>query len=98
MTVKPPQSVTDIQACGFATWAGDEPGAEFRARFDAAHIPVLGVRQVRVWGIQVDDERELPGHERTSIPDEELWELVLEARDGSHYEVNSKFLVAAPKP
>ena len=45
-----------------------------------------------VRGIQVDDERELPGHERTQIPDEELWEVNLEAKDGSHYEVDSKML------
>lgn len=93
----PPQKVAEMQKCGYATWVSDEPSKEFQAKFDAAHIPVLGVRQVRVWGIQVDDERELPGHERTFIPDEELWELVLEAKDGSHYEVNSKFLVPAPK-
>ena len=93
----PPPSIELFQACGFAIWAGDEPAAGFRAKFDDQHIPVLGVRQVRVWGIQVDDERALPGLERTSIPDEELWELILEAKDGSHYEVNSSFLVPAPK-
>ena len=45
---------------------------------------------------QVDDERALPGHERTQIPDEELWELNLVALDGSCYEVESRLLVAAP--
>jgi hypothetical protein len=50
---------------------------------------------VRVWGLQVDDERELPGHERTQIPDDEIWEINLEAKDGSHYEVDSRKLKAA---
>ena len=58
-------------------------------------IPVAGVRNVRVWGLQVDDERELPGRERTSIPDDEIWEINLEARNGSHYEVDSRMLKAA---
>ena len=44
----------------------------------------------------VVDERELPGHERTMIPDEELWEVNLVARDGSCYEVESRLLKAAP--
>ena len=47
--------------------------------------------------LQVDDERELPGHERTTIPDEDLWQIELEALDGSHFEVNSQLLVAAPR-
>jgi len=50
---------------------------------------------VRVWGLQVDDERELPGHERTQIPDDEIWEINLEAKDGSPYEVDSRKLKAA---
>ena len=58
----------------------------------AERIPVRGIRQVRVWGLQVDDERELPGHERTNIPDEEIWEVNLEASDGSCYEVASHLL------
>lgn len=68
-----------------------------RDRFDSEHIPVAGVRQVRVWGIQVDDERELPGHERTQIPDEELWEINLVGKNGSRYEMSSSLLKAAPK-
>ena len=54
-----------------------------------------GVRHVRVWGIQVDDERALPGLERTSIPDEDLWEITLEAKDGSSYEFDSRLLKPA---
>ena len=90
-----PPRVADIVACGFATWATDDVDAALRARFDPARIPVAGVRNVRVWGLQVDDERELPGHERTNMPDDELWEINLEARDGSHYEVDSGMLKAA---
>jgi hypothetical protein len=63
-----------------------------RARFDPKRIPVRAVRNVRVWGLQVDDERELPGHERTSIPDEELWEITVEALDGSCYAFDSNLL------
>jgi hypothetical protein len=37
----------------------------------------------------------LPGRERTSIPDEEIWQVTLVARDGSHFEVNSELLVPA---
>ena len=53
------------------------------------------MRNVRIWGLQVDDERELPGLERTQIPDEEIWEINLEAKDGSHYEFDSRKLRAA---
>jgi len=95
MSNQPPRNVSAIEQCGYATWASDELPADFRSRFDPSQIPVVGVRNVRVWGIQVDDERALPGLERTSIPDEELWELVLRAKDGSTYEVNSRFLKAA---
>ena len=45
--------------------------------------------------MQVDDERELPGLERTQIPDEEVWEVNLEALDGSKFEVDSRLLKAA---
>ena len=90
-----PERVAAIADSGFATWASDDVDPAFRAKFDEHRIPVAGVRSVRVWGIQVDDERELPGHERTSIPDEELWEINLEAKDGSHYEVDSAKLKAA---
>ena len=90
-----PPNVAEIVACGFATWATDSVDATLRARFDPARIPVTGVRNVRVWGLQVDDERELPGHERTNIPDDEIWEINLEALNGSHYEVSSRMLRAA---
>lgn len=90
-----PAHVAEILECGFATWAGDEVDQELRARFDPARIPVAGVRNVRVWGLQVDDERELPGHERTSIPDDEIWEVNLEALNGSHYEFDSRMLKPA---
>jgi hypothetical protein len=91
-----PTAVAAIRDCGYAIWAGEEVAASFRARFDTQRIAVKGIRSVRVWGIQVDDERELPGHERTMIPDEDLWEINLVATDGSCYEVESRLLVAAP--
>jgi hypothetical protein len=91
-----PKEVAALKEHGFAIWSTTDLSPEFTARFDKTRIPVLGVRQVRLWGIQVDDERELPGHERTSIPDEELWEVILQAKDGSTYEVNSKLVTAAP--
>jgi hypothetical protein len=37
------------------------------------------------------------GHERTSVADEELWQIILQAKDGSNYEVNAKWVVAAPR-
>ena len=92
-----PENVDAIVKAGFAIWkdrASTDPA--MLARFDAKRIPVAGVRQVRVWGIQVDDERELPGLERTQIPDEELWEINLVAKDGSRYEISSALLKAAP--
>ena len=92
---KLPEAVAAIKACGFAEWKKKELGSEFMALFDDVRIPVVGVRHVRQWGIQVDDEREILGHERTSIPDEELWEVVLKAKDGSNYEVNSTYLAPA---
>jgi hypothetical protein len=70
---------------------------ELRGRFDSRRIPVVGVRNVRVWGLQVDDERELPGLERTQVPDEELWEVNLEAVNGSRYEIESRLLKPAPE-
>lgn len=91
-----PDNVSEIVARGFAIWASDDVDAAIRERFDAARIPVSGVRHVRVWGVQVDDERVLPGLERTQIPDEEIWEVNLEAKDGSKYEFDSKLLVPAP--
>lgn len=89
-----PAEVAEIAECGYAIWAGDDVDANFRARFDGERIPVVGVRHVRIWGLQVDDERELPGLERTQIPDEEVWEVNLEALDGSKFEVDSRLLKA----
>jgi hypothetical protein len=37
----------------------------------------------------------LPGHERTSIPDEDIWEVSLEAIDGTTRNFDSRLLVAA---
>jgi len=91
-----PQHVAAISLCGYAIWASDEVDPKLRTKFDGERIRVAGVRNVRVWGLQVDDERELPGRERTSIPDEETWEINLEANDGSHYEFESTLLKAAP--
>ena len=90
-----PHEVAEIADCGFAIWARDDVDANLRARFDSERIPVAGVRHVRIWGLQVDDERELPGLERTQIPDEEVWEVNLEALDGSKFEVDSRLLKAA---
>ena len=92
---KMPQHVAAIAACGYAIWASDNVNPDLRARFDGQRIRVAGVRNVRIWGLQVDDERELPGRERTEIPDEETWEINLEAKDGSHFEFNSTLLKAA---
>lgn len=91
-----PDAVAAIVTAGFATWASDDIDPALRDKFDAERIPVAGVRHVRVWGLQVDDERELPGHERTQIPDEEIWEVNLVATNGSKYEVDSNLLQAAP--
>jgi hypothetical protein len=93
---KMPQGVAAIADCGYAIWAGENVDPNLRTKFDNKRIRVVGIRNVRVWGLQVDDERELPGHERTSIPDEESWEINLEASDGSHYEFDSTLLKAAP--
>jgi hypothetical protein len=87
-----PANVAAMVDCGFVFWNSEDVDEALRARFAADRIPVTGVRNVRVWGLQVDDERELPGKERTSIPDDEIWEINLEARDGSHYEVDSRML------
>jgi hypothetical protein len=92
-----PAEVAAIRSCGYARWASPEVAAAIRDKFAASRIPVRGIRHVRIWGLQVDDERELPGHERTMIPDEDLWQVELEALDGSHFEVNSQLLVAAPE-
>ena len=91
-----PPEVVAIADCGFAIWSGEGVDDKLRARFDSEQIPVSGVRHVRVWGIQVDDERELPGLERTQIPDEEIWEVNLVSTDGSNYGFDSKLLKPAP--
>ena len=90
-----PESLMAIAECGYAIWASDDVDAALRARFDSERIPVVGVRHVRVWGLQVDDERELPGLERTQMADDEIWEVNLEAKDRSRYEVESKLLKPA---
>ncbi len=95
-TLQPPKAVSEIEQRRFAVWAKHSFSAEFVAEFDAHKIPVAGIRLVRTWGIQVDDERELPGHERSYIPDEENWVVVLVAKDGSHYEVSADCLAPAP--
>lgn len=87
-----PAEVAAIVECGYVTWASDDVDPVLRARFKATRIPVVGVRHVRMWGLQVDDERELPGRERTQIPDEEIWEINLRAIDGSDFEVDSRLL------
>ena len=91
-----PAEVVAIAECGYATWASPEIEDSLRARFDSQRIPVVGVRHVRVWGLQVDDERELFGLERSTIPDDEIWEVNLQATDGSNYEVDSRLLMPAP--
>jgi hypothetical protein len=90
-----PESLATIVQNGYAIWASDDMDSTLRSRFDERRIPVVGVRHVRVWGVQVDDERELPGLERTQMADEEIWEVNLEAKDGSRYEFDSKLLIPA---
>jgi len=92
-----PAELAEMVECGFAIWATDGVDDAMRARFHDQRIPVIGVRHVRVWGLQVDDERELPGLERTEISDEELWEVNLEATNGSKYEFDSTLLKPAPE-
>ncbi len=91
-----PPEVAAIRDRGYAIWASESAAPELRHKFDESRIPVKGIRHVRIWGLQVDDERELPGLERTMIPDEEVWEVNLEAKDGSCYEVDSRMLLPAP--
>ena len=92
-----PAEVTALVECGYAIWASDDIDDVLCSRFNSHRIPVVGVRHVRVWGLQVDDERELPGLERTQIPDEEIWEVNLEAKDGSRYEFDCRLLKPAPE-
>lgn len=95
MPTMPPEVIA-IRDRGYATWANDDVARGLRDNFDAERIPVKGVRHVRVWGIQVDDERALPGLERTRIPDEDLWEISLAATDGSSFAFDSRLLKPAP--
>ena len=91
-----PDEVAKIAICGYAIWTNDNVSTELQSKFAADRIPVAGVRHLRIWGLKVDDERELPGHERTQIPDEEIWEVKLVAKDGSTYEIDSQLLKPAP--
>ena len=90
-----PAQVAAIIDSGYATWASKDVDPALRARFDPERIPVAGVRHVRVWGLQVDDERALPGRERTQIPDEDIWEVNLESTSGSRYEIDARLLKPA---
>ncbi len=92
-----PDDLMAIINNGYAIWANNDVDPALRARFDDRRIPVVGVRHVRVWGLQVDDERELPGLERTQMADDEIWEVNLEARDGSKFEFESRLLKPAPE-
>lgn len=92
---KLPEWLQAIKDRGYVVWKS-EPPAALAARFTESPIRVAEIRHVRVWGLQVDDERELPGHERTSIPDEELWQVELVADDGSKYEVSANAVAPAP--
>lgn len=90
-----PEALQAIKDRGYVVWK-TEPPAALAAKFMQSPIKVAEIRHVRVWGLQVDDERELPGHERTSIPDEELWQVELIADDGSKYEVSAATVEPAP--
>jgi hypothetical protein len=92
---KLPDAVQAIKDRGYVIWKSDPPPA-LAAKFMQTPIRVSEIRHVRVWGLQVDDERELPGHERTLIPDEELWQVELIADDGSKYEVSAAVVDPAP--
>lgn len=95
-TMKLPEMVAAIEQCGYAVFADETLSREFRAHFDSERIPVIAIRHERVWGVQVDDEREIINHERTTVADEEIWEVSLHARDGSTYEVSAGLLLPAP--
>lgn len=92
-----PPAVAAIERRGAVVWKAAAPDAALRTRFGPGPIPVVGIRHVRIWDIQVDDERELPGHERTAMPSGDLWEIQLRGRDGSVYEVESHLVVPAPE-
>lgn len=92
---KLPEALQAIKDRGYVVWKTDPPAA-LAAKFMQSPIKVAEIRHVRVWGLQVDDERELPGKERTSIPDEELWQVELVADDGSKYELSAATVEPAP--
>lgn len=87
-----PPEVAAIRDRGFAAWASDDVARSLRSSFETHRIPVKSIRHVRVWGIQVDDERALPGLERTKIPDEDIWEITLESKEGTLYAFDSRLL------
>jgi len=87
-----PPEVAAIRDSGFAVWATDDVAQGLRGNFVTGRIPVKNIRHVRVWGLQVDDERALPGLERTMIPDEDIWEITLESKDGKLYAFDSRLL------
>ncbi len=93
---KLPERMQAIRERGYVVWTGEGPSAAIKAKFPELPIKAGEIRHLRVWGLQVDDERALPGHERTSIPDEDLWQVELIASDGSKYEINANFVEAAP--
>jgi len=92
-----PEKLAHIERLGYVVFNEKGAGLDIAGRCSSERIPVAGIRHLRIWGIQVDDERELPGHERTAIDDEENWQVILIATDGSHYEVNSDFVEPAPE-
>ena len=60
-----PAKAAAIAKCGYAIWASaDEVDAALMAHFDTERLPVAAICHVRIWGLQVDDERELPGLEK----------------------------------
>ncbi len=91
-----PPAVAAIDRRGAVVWKDEGPSAALRARFDVGPLTVVAIRHVRACDVQVDDERALPGHERTSGPGEDLWEIRLRAKDGSLYEVESHLVEPAP--
>lgn len=95
-TINLPDEIAAIENRGYVVFTDESLPGDFREKFDSKRIPVAAIRHVRQWGLQVDDEFELPGHERTRVQDEELWEISIKARDGSSYEVNATLLRPAP--